>query len=110
MTRAREGLDFDQVDEALRVLVGRRVSVRVVEAGKPERLLVVMEGVLAAPTIEKSPSRFWPLEEGLASRDHAAERFGIVLHEDAFSGAESRSGGHVLVVRQGGVLVNVRLL
>lgn len=110
MTEARRPLDFEQLDEALGALTGRRVSVRVVEPGEQERLLVVVEGVLRARSAEKSPSRFWALDDGLARREREAERFGIVLHEDAFAGAESRSGGHVLVIRQGGVLVNVRRL
>lgn len=110
MPATRRPLSYDQVELALRSLVGERVSVRVVEPRQPERLVAVLEGVLGPATDEKAPSRFWPLEHGLGQRDRAAERSGILLHADAFGGAESRSGGHVLVIRQGGVLVNIRLL
>ena len=107
---ARHSLEFADAEGALRNLVGLRVSVRVVERTHPERLLAVYEGVLREPSGEKSPSRFWPLDDGLAPREAAAERFGLVLHADAFEGAEVRIGGRIVVITQGSVLVNVRRL
>jgi hypothetical protein len=107
---ARESLDFDGVLDALSSLVGSRVSVRLVERTQPERLLAVLEGVLRSPTPEKSPSHFWPLEDGLGAREAAAERFGLVLHRDAFDGAEARAGRNIVVISQGATLVNVRRL
>ena len=108
--RSRRSLSLPELDDALAALVGERVSVRVVEPGDTERLHVVLEGVLRDPSSEKAPSRFWPLDDGLAPREAGAERFGIVLHADEFEGAESRAGGHVLVIRQGTVVINVRRL
>jgi hypothetical protein len=103
-------LSFEDAELALARLVGSRVSVRVVERVHPERLIAVYEGVLREPSAEKSPSGFWPLDDGLGPRDAAAERFGLVLHPDAFDGAEARVGGEILIVTQGSVLVNVRRL
>lgn len=105
----RRPLDHTELDEALAALVGARVSVRVVERADPERLLVVLEGVLGPKSNEKAPSAFWPLGDGLPQRARAAERFGLVLHPDAV-GAEERAGGHVLVIAQGAVIVNLRAL
>jgi hypothetical protein len=110
VTESRRRLSFAEVEDALAALVGERVSVRIVERAAPERLVAVLDGILREPTAEKTPSRFWPLDEGLVARDRAAERFGIVLHEDAFDVAEARAGGTVVVVAQGQVLVNVRRL
>jgi hypothetical protein len=107
---ARQQLDFAGAEAALAALVGSRVSVRVVERTEPERLITVLEGVLGAPSDEKAPSRFWPLEDGLAPHARAAERFGVVLHEDEFDNAEARAGGTIVVIAQGAVLVNIRRL
>jgi hypothetical protein len=103
-------LGYDELQRALAALVGARVSVRVVERSDPERLIAVFEGVLGAPSDEKSPSDFWPISDGLAERDRAAERFGIVLRADRFDEAEERVAGEVLVIGQGPVQVNVRRL
>ena len=107
---ATHNLTFEEAEDVLCALVGSRVSVRVVERTHPERLLAVYEGILCKPSGEKAPSRFWPLDDGLPPRDEAAERFGLVLHADAFDGAEVRVGGSILVITQGSVLVNLRRL
>ena len=103
-------MTFEATEEALGRLVGSRVSVRIVERTEPERLVAVYEGVLRAPSAEKAPSRFWPLDDGLRPRDGGAERFGLVLHPEAFDNAELRVGGEIVIVAQGAVLVNVRRL
>jgi hypothetical protein len=103
-------LSFEDAQKSLAALVGSRVSVRIVERRQPERLVAVFEGMLGAPSGEKSPSRFWPIEDGLRPHARAAERFGVVLHADGFDGAELRIGGEILVIAQGPVLVNVRRL
>jgi hypothetical protein len=110
MGDARRPLSFDQAEDALGALSGQRVSVRIVERVNPERLVAVLDGVLGSPSAEKAPSRFWPLDDGLAPRQRAAEAFGVVLYEDAFEGAEARAGGTVVVIAQGSVLINVRRL
>jgi hypothetical protein len=110
MNGIRRDLSFDDAEEALRGLVGSRVSVRIVERVHPERLIAVYEGILQEPSSEKAPSRFWPLGDGLRARESEAERFGLVLHADAFDGAEVRVGGEIVLVTQGSVLVNVRRL
>lgn len=103
-------MTFEQAEAALQGLVGSRVSVRIVERTEPERLIAVYEGVLCPPSAEKPPSRFWPLDDGLGPREAGAERFGLVLHPDAFDGVELRVGGEIVIVAQGAVLVNVRRL
>jgi hypothetical protein len=110
MSEARRALSLEETRQALTALVGSRISVRIVERTQPENLLAVFEGVLGAVSTEKAPSRFWPLDTGLGERDRAAERSGIVLHEELFGGAEARAGTTVLVFAQGDVLVNVRRL
>ena len=109
MQVARRPLDYKALRDALAGLVGSRVSIRVVERTDPERLLAVFEGVLGPESDEKAPSAFWPLDDRLAPREGAAERFGLVLHPDAV-GAEERAGGHVLVITQGAVILNLRVL
>jgi hypothetical protein len=103
-------MTFEETEEALGRLVGSRVSVRIIERTQPERLVAVYEGVLCAPSGEKAPSRFWPLDDGLPPRADGAERFGVVLHPEAFDGAEVRVGGEIVILAQGTVLVNVRRL
>ena len=110
VTDARRPLSFEELQDALAALIGERVAVRIVERVEPERLIVALEGVLGAASGEKKPSRFWPLEDGLPRRAQAAEAFGVVLHEDAFNGAEARAGAAVIVIAQGSVLVNIRRL
>jgi hypothetical protein len=110
MSEARRALSFEETQQRLTALVGSRVSVRIVERTQPENLLAVFEGVLGALSTEKAPSRFWPLETGLGERELAAERSGILLHEELFGGAEARAGDTVLVFAQGDVFVNVRRL
>lgn len=110
MGETRRQLDLEQTTRALAAFVGFRVSVRIVERTQPENLLAVFEGVLDEPSIEKAPSRFWPVEAELGESERAAERSGIVVHDALFEGCEARAGGTVLVVAQGAVLVNVRKL
>ena len=110
MEAGRRPLSLEEAEQRLGALVGSRVSVRVVERTQPERLIAVLEGVLGEPTDEKTPSRFWPIESGLPDRPRAAERLGIVLHREAFTGAEERAGGELVVIAQGAVIVNVRRL
>ena len=110
MSETRRRLDLQETEQALVRLVGSRVSVRIVERAQPETLLAVFEGVLGEPSTEKAPSRFWPLETALEEREHAAERPGVLLHEEMFDGAEARAGGTVIVLTQRNVLVNIRRL
>ena len=109
MSSARRQLSPEQLNGALAALVGERVSVRIVELDEAERLIAVMEGVLGACSPEKSPSRFWPLEDGLETRERAFERFGFLIHEGELE-AEARAGGEVIVIAQAGVIVNLRRL
>ena len=87
-------------------LAGRRVSIRIVEAGSPERLVLVAHGTLGPLSNEKHPSAFWPLND---AHPGELEEPGLYLSEGDFAGAEWRPGG-VLVVRRGESLVNVRPL
>jgi hypothetical protein len=107
---ARRQIGFAQAAEALSAMVGSRVSVRIVERTRPQNLLAVFEGVLSEPSSEKAPARFWPLETGLDERPGAAERAGVVLHEELFDGAESRAGDAILLLAQGQTLTNIRRL
>ena len=106
---ARRPLDGPALETALAELIGKRVSVRVVERSEKRRLVAVLEGVLCEPTDEKAPSRFWPLSDGLDARPAAAERFGIVLHPDAVAAVE-RVPHHVFEITQAGVTLNLRAL
>lgn len=99
-------LDWSQAVAALRGLEGREVAVRVVRPHHGEELIAVFHGQLGRLTAEaKQPSLFWPLD----GSEGPAERPGLYLREQDFERAELRAGG-IVVVRQAGVVLNVRAL
>ena len=103
----RDVLDWSALVAALDSLVGRELAIRVVAPDDPEQLLVVTRGRLIARSEAKPPSVFWPL--ALPTEHPHDEQAGIYLHEAGVVRAERRPGG-VLVIQQGGTLVNLRPL
>jgi len=98
-----------RLDELLEVF-GRwqdqQVAVRIV-AGADE-LVAVFAGTLQAPSDEKHPALFWPVELGKAVEGF--ERPGIYLHAEQLTDVRIHVGSSVVEYTQAGVTVNVRRL
>src|SRR4051794_14422194 len=102
-----EALGWSAAVAALRELEGRIVAVRIARRHHDEELIAVFHGRLGTLTeAAKQPSLFWPL--GVPASEHR-EQPGIYLREQDFETAEARAGG-IVVVKQAGVVTNVRPL
>jgi hypothetical protein len=105
--RARDvELGWAETVAALAALEGAAVAVRVVEPGPPRTVVAVLRGTLAAVRHGRAPTLFWPVRCQGARQE--LEEPGIALRRDKFGGAVSRAGGHVLVISQGPLVLNVR--
>jgi hypothetical protein len=100
-------LTWEQACAAVGALEGSRVSVRVVESGKPEMLVAVADGTLGPLSRAKHPALFWPVDTLVAARTRGEEH-GFYLRRDHFEGAVGRAGKSVFVISQGPVLINIR--
>src|SRR3954454_20629685 len=92
-------LNWEQAVAALDGLAGTRVSIRIVLARDPEKLVAVVHGPLGPDTHAKNPSSFWPLEGGSPGE---FEQPGVYMSPGDFEYAERRAGG-ILVIARGDV-------
>jgi hypothetical protein len=103
-------LSWDETIEAIALLRGERVAVRVVERANPETLIVAMRGHLDELTDDRLPTYF--LRVRASSEDEAddLESTGIYLRSGMFEGAVRRGDITSLLITQGPVVVNLRSL
>src|ERR1051325_10553274 len=99
-------LTLEEFVKTLDGWAGEEIAVRIVT--ESDDLLCVFSTRLHDRSETKRPALFWPLL-GSTQHDHP-EQPGIYLHPERFQGAELHEGAFVLVLRQGGVTVNLRRL
>ncbi len=103
-------LRWEEAIATIDLLRGERVAVRVVERADPETLIVAMRGHLGRRTVDRLPTCFLPVHASSEDEADDLESTGIYLRPDNFEGAVKRGDLTSLLITQGPVVVNVRML